>query len=254
MSLVYPRLPAAVAEELAAPLIAGEQTVDQAALSAAPRHSRAAPIATGGSPVTESGLELLRESVLSELASLGARSAGGDFDLVVGRALHEGMRISRADAGSGEVWNFLNLVLLPDVVLRRFSQPKRERLIGARPRNALRRLWFRHDVLGDLLIEGPTRLTEDELVGLTERTSLVRNRELARLLAREVMTRPGRSEGWAREYFRRVRWKTGPLLLDVLSDAAVEEMTDEVARQVDDEIGYRRPEQEPVRTGATRYA
>lgn len=237
MSLVYPRIPTAEAVRLAEPMIAGEITELEAAQLAKVRHPRAAPVATGGTPVDEGHLQGVREAVKEELASLGRRASTASIDLVVGRVLHEKLGINRADAGSNEVWSFITLVLLPDVALKRFPHPTRDRLVGAGPRSALRRVWHRQDVLGDLLTEGPSRLSEDELVGLTERTSMVRNRPLARSIARQVIIREDREEAWARDFYRLVRWKTGPLLLDVLQPSTLEEVVADIALRVDREHG-----------------
>ncbi|OYO06751.1 hypothetical protein B0O41_0309 [Propionibacteriaceae bacterium ES.041] len=216
MSHVYPRLPTSVARRIATDIIDSQLTPESAQDLVALSHPRAAPIATGGTPVTGKHLAQVREHVLQSINGIGRRASSLDIDLALGEALHTTLQCSRADSGSDGVWNFLTLVLLPDVALRRFPNPKMARLVGAGPRSVLRRTWLRHDVLGDLLSAGSGRLQEDELVGLTERTSMLRNRALVRAVAKEALRREDRTTEWSREFFKRVRWSTGPLLLEIL--------------------------------------
>ncbi|TWG93056.1 hypothetical protein L615_006600000150 [Nocardioides sp. J9] len=76
-----------------------------------------------------------------------------------------------AEAGVAEVWNYLTLVLLPDVALWRWPNPncdpRYERLLG-KPRNVFRRHWWRAHLLGPELT---MRMREDELVQIVERTA-----------------------------------------------------------------------------------
>lgn len=232
MTLLYPRLPMSEARALATRIIDEDVTPEQAAHMAATSHPRAAPIATGGAPATAMHLTQLRRDVLADIAALGRRVSDRELDIVMGRSLHSRMECSRADAGSPGVWSFMNLVLLPDLALRRFPHPKLDRLVGAGARSALRRVWLRHDIFGDLLSAGDGRLREDELVGLTERTSMLRNRRLVVAAAREALSRPDRIEAWSREFFKQVRWATGPRLLDVLPESALRQCVHEIAESI----------------------
>ena len=120
-------------------------------------------------------------------------------------------------------------MVFPDVVWVRFPDPSEDRILGG-PRNVLRRTWNRYELLGDLDGLGAEALNEDELVQLTERTSLARNRRLVRALAQRVIEHPGsRRMEFTRELAKRATFVTGPLLLDVLTDEDLEDLVDAVA-------------------------
>ena len=227
---VYPRLPLPFAEarisEIAKTM--ADQGVSGVQELARPEHPRAAPVATGGRVASSEYIANVRAAVLTMIEPwrrLGAvpRAQAATFDLVLGRALHEYLRIVPADAAHDETWSFLTLVVFPDVAVSRFPDMHINRLIGT-PRNVLRRTWFRQEVLGDLLHSTDRPLGEDELVGLFERSALARNRALIRRLVVAVLAYDGpiaRSE-WARELYKGVTFITGPRLLDALSDAELD--------------------------------
>jgi hypothetical protein len=140
------------------------------------------------------------------------------FDLALGQTLYEQLQIIPADAAHDGTWSFLTLVVFPDVAVLRFPGMHINRMMGGE-RNVLRRTWIRQKVLGDLLHSPGRQLGEDELVGLFERTAFARNHALIRRLAIAVLVYDGsaRSE-WARDLYKRVRYNTGPRVLDALSD------------------------------------
>lgn len=227
---VYPRLPLPFAKtriiEIAEAMSSGGVSSVQAL--ARTEHPRAAPVATGGSVANSGQIANVRAAIVKTIEQwrwLGTipRPQVAAFDLALGRALHEHLRIIPADAAHDETWSFLTLVVFPDVAVLRFADMHVDRLIGG-PRNVLRRTWFRQEVLGDLLHSTDRPLGEDELVGLFERSALARNRALIRRLAAAVLAYDGpaaRSE-WARDLYKRVRFSTGPRLLDALSDAELD--------------------------------
>jgi len=227
---VYPRLPLPFAEarisEIAKTMSSGGESAVQAL--ARTEHPRAAPVATGGRVANSEHIANVRAAVLKTIEpwrrlDTVLRSQAAAFDLALGRTLHEHMRIIPADAAHDETWSFLTLVVLPDVAVLRFPDMHVDRLIGT-PRNVLRRTWFRQEVLGDLLQSTDRPLGEDELVGLFERSAFARNHALIRRLAVAVLAYDGpaaRSE-WARDLYKRVRFSTGPRLLDALSDAELD--------------------------------
>jgi hypothetical protein len=106
------------------------------------------------------------------------------FDVKVGNFLLSSLAISPADAGMEETWNFLSLVLLPDVAAWRFQNktknPEYDRWIG-RPRNVFRKAWWRAYCLGPDL---NATLGEDEGVNIMERPTFGLNPTLARAIAR----------------------------------------------------------------------
>lgn len=120
------------------------------------------------------------------------------FDRPAGGVLHDVMSISPADAAQPEVWNYISLILLPDVAVWRFPSRQSYRILGAGygedtgrgGRNAFGRLWWAVEVLGDeaRLVEPDALgepLGEDEVVGIMERSSAIAPSPLvARTLAR----------------------------------------------------------------------
>lgn len=239
--LVFPRLPSEVARQLLGEIrdaaIEDRSSVGKLASAA---HSRAAPVATGGREATADELLAIRKAVVAELEpwiQQGeiARSQQPEFDARLGRALHENLRIVPADAAHAGTWNFLTLVLLPDVAVTRFNDLPDDRGLGTkRERNVLSRAWIRWDTLGELLLAGKPSLGEDELVGLLERTAVARNRQLVVALANTVLAYDGaiaRSE-FARRLYKLVRYKTGPLLLDMLSQEELAELVVTEAKRI----------------------
>lgn len=231
MNLVYPRLANADARLLAEELRAASHSgLDRVREFVDASHPRAAAVPTGGRPATEPEIGRVREDVLEEVGrwvngTILARRSQPEFDAVLGQSLHRALHIIPADAAHPETWNFLTLVVLPDVALTRFPTLIEERALGG-PRNVLRRAWTRWEVLGDLLMEGEPLMGEDELVGLLERTAVARNRRLARTLAEAVIRyggRRARSE-YARDLYKRVRHQTGPLMLDLYTESDLNDL------------------------------
>ena len=232
--LVYPRLPlpfakariSEIAEMMSINGVSGVQAL------ARTEHPRAAPVATGGRVADSERIAKVRAAVLNTIEpwwQLGTvpRRQAADFDLALGRTLNQHLCIIPADASHDETWSFLTLVVFPDVAVLRFPDMHFDRLIGT-PRNVLRRTWFRQEVLGDLLYSTDRSLGEDELVGLFERSALARNHALIRRLAVAVLAYDGRRarSEWARDLYKRVRFSTGPRLLDALSEAELDAVID----------------------------
>jgi hypothetical protein len=227
---VYPRLSLPFAKarisEIAEAMSSGEISDVQAL--ARTEYPRAAPVATGGRVADSGHIANVRAAALKAIEPWRwqgrvSRTQAAAFDLALGTALHEHLRIVPADAAHDETWNFLTLVVFPDVAVLRFPNMHPDRLIGT-PRNVLWRTWYRQEVLGELLHSTDRPLGEDELVGLFERSAVARNRALIRRLAVAVLVYDGptaRSE-WARDLYKRVTFSTGPRLLDALSDAELD--------------------------------
>jgi hypothetical protein len=193
------------------------------------RHPHAQPVATGALVASPVQIGCVRRRVVDHLGEWlqvrpVPRSAVARFDTALGEVLHSSLEILPADAAHQETWNFLSAVVFPDLVWARFPDLHESRFMGG-ARNALRRVWLRREVLGDIQTGATNPLGEDELVGLFERTSLARNRPLIRVLARKVlaMQEENRSQA-ARNLYKRVTDLTGPLLLDCLAEDQLEEL------------------------------
>lgn len=241
-----------------------------------------APNPTGGVVIKREEIESARSAVLRDLrdAELGFVDRGERekrilLDAVLGRALDRHFPFIQADAGHNEVWIYLSLMVFPDVVLRRWPPSTstgrrkparramgpifadesseirlpRDRWIGqggGRDRNYLRTQWRRWRLFGDVLLQGRPPLGEDELVGLTERSSMARNESLAKICADTVLKfetldsgvrldrlgHPLNRSDFARLLGRAVVLETGPRVLDILSwdelAAVVERAADSV--------------------------
>lgn len=224
-TLVYPRLPTEAARQLLDVIReAAKGGIQDVTRLAATTHPKAAPVATGGREASADDLISVRSTVLDAVAQWVQtgevpRTQQPLFDAQLGKSLYETMRIMPADAAHGETWNFLTLVVLPDVAVTRFNDLADDRGLGnKRQRNVLSRAWLRWEALGDTLLAGSPPLGEDELVGLLERTAVARNRVLVHELASAILSyTQGSRSVYARELYKLVRRRTGPLMLDLLS-------------------------------------
>lgn len=241
MGRVYPRLPLTIASGLTGRLrsVYASGGVEALRREVHLSHPNASPVPTGGRVATIKDIEDLRGAVVDAMQPWvigGAQTAlnTARFDVALGHALHEALDIIPADAAHDETWSFLTLVVFPDLAAMRFPDMHDDRMLG-KPRNVLRRVWLREAILGDMLYDHPSPLGEDEAVGLFERTSLARNHRLVRITAMTVMEQQGaknRSE-WARHLYKLIRYATGPVMLDVLSEQELRELVAEAAARTD---------------------
>ncbi|WP_198392398.1 hypothetical protein [Brevibacterium yomogidense] len=126
------------------------------------------------------------------------------FDLRVGRILFNESQGSEGEFGSAQVWDFLTLIVLPDLALERFPPSGRggvARLTGGNRRHVFQRLWRRWNVFGEDIVEAQ-ELTEDDYVALLERRLTGQNRALATKTVAEIR-RTSRT-GQSRRDFTRV--------------------------------------------------
>ena len=244
-SFLYPRLERASASKLLTAR-AGATLLELQELGAT-SHPDAEPSATGGHPVPA---EKLRE-VQSTIRAI-ARQAGypnvisgytQSFDRPCGTALYRIMEIVPADAAEEGVWSFLSVVVVPEIGPWRFPNRPDERLLG-RPRNVLRRLWWRGWALGpdlDFAPEGCQPLGEDEFVQIMERPTLGGNRRSAGALQQALwraelagLNAP-RSE-MMRELARRLRATRSHILLDAVDEDELSELLDKLIAQAEEAL------------------
>ncbi|WP_156119447.1 DUF6339 family protein [Corynebacterium humireducens] len=168
-----------------------ELDVEQCSSLATATHPKAYPPPVVTQLPTAGVLRNIRSGVLSIAEEHGFPHRRKDkdpslsaFDVKVGNFLLNSLSISPADAGMEETWNFLTLVLMPDVAAWRFQNPTKnpeyDRWLG-RPRNVFRKAWWRAYCLGPDL---NATLGEDEGVNIMERPTFGRNPSLARAIAR----------------------------------------------------------------------
>jgi hypothetical protein len=234
-NLLYPRLPRSAAQSLISER-AGLTLAELRDLSVL-SHPDAEPAATGGHPVDAEKVDEVRSTIrqVAELAGYPRPIAGStqSFDRPCGSTLFEMMGIVPADAAEEGVWSFLTLVVVPEIGPWRFPAQAEERMIG-RPRNVLRRTWWRAWALGPDLERAPDGcepLGEDESVQIMERPSLGGNRRTARALQAALWrTEQGglavpRSEVM-RQLARRLRATKSHISLDALADNALDALLD----------------------------
>lgn len=134
----------------------------------------------------------LRAAILELSSEFGYPSFKKDvalFDAELGNYLVNELKISPADAGREEPWNFISLVVFPDVIKWRFSNkncdPEYDRWIG-KPRNVFRKAWWKAYSLGPKL---NSQLGEDEGVALMERSVFGKNPSLVQAIAETHIAR-----------------------------------------------------------------
>ncbi|MFD3460920.1 DUF6339 family protein [Nocardia fluminea] len=147
MTLLYPRL----LRHRAKPLAAEYKELGPIELNRrwSLADSSAVFVATGGTRIEQAKLQFLRDIVVDLAKESGfpeppdAKQKSG-FDLQLAVALHREMRISPAEAASGDVWAFLALVVLPDVAHWRYPRPPGDRVLGSDlTRHVFGRMWWR---------------------------------------------------------------------------------------------------------------
>ncbi|GAA1115649.1 hypothetical protein GCM10009668_42940 [Nocardioides dubius] len=234
-SLLYPRLSRSAAQSLI--LERADASLSDLAAESMLVHPDAQPSATGGHPVDSYRLSEVQAAIRGIAEQAGYPKPLGtstqNFDRPCGSMLLQLMDIVPADAAEEGVWSFLTLVVVPEVGPWRFPGRSEERLLG-RPRNVLRRTWWRAWALGPDLENAPdgcTPLGEDESVQIMERPSLGGNRRTARALqaalwrAEQSGLSVARSEVM-RELARRLRAVKSHIALDALDDAALSYLLD----------------------------
>lgn len=190
---LYPRLAPDIADAIRVELIRNENVYEfrpekvEEALSAADSFP-----ATGGRRTTEDELLDLRKECLNAVAfSEGSSSLPtSQFDLQLGRVLYKRSTGSIGEFGNARVWDFLTLILLPDIASMRFPGTTGNlgaRFTGGNRRHVLQRLWRRWKVFGDEVVESG-RLTEDDYVALLERRLTSERPEVAAKAAEAILS------------------------------------------------------------------
>ena len=152
---------------------------------------------TGGVRIGEAELRDLRQACIESLdqpTSSSGLSATSSFDIAIGKVLFQAGKDSIGEFGDPYVWDFLTLILLPDLAARRMSMGSAstargrsflERVTGGARRHVFQRLWKRWLIFGHEIVEGGN-LTEDDYGVTIER--LITNRpRLARAVAEAII-------------------------------------------------------------------
>lgn len=244
---LYPRLPKYVASMLAKNR--ADKPLDELRRLSAVENAAAWFAPTGGNRVDKERLKQIQVRVRESAERFGY--PGGidvptrqKFDAECAVILHQNMSITPSEASNLEVWTFITCIMLPDIVKWRFPGQRGKthiaRFIGSARglrRNTFGRLWWRAYLLHQpartnsySLIDG---LSEDELVQITERPSLVGNSMLAQqvcesfLAASELCPQvPKRT--LMRDAVKRVRRLLPMLSFDVMDADTLQRTVDQI--------------------------
>jgi Family of unknown function (DUF6339) len=196
-SLLYPRLPPAIAHRL----FEHEKSQSVVTLQGAPEHPDAVFSALGGVEITRQELQALGDAIRSRARVAGFPETLRDearrdvFDLASANILHHTMMMVPAEAAAIDVWAFIGTVLLPDICFWRFPNPPADRVIGPDlTRHTFARLWWRAYMLADLDgfagLSALAAISESEMNQVFERRSIGGNRALIRATARKLLQLP----------------------------------------------------------------
>lgn len=174
--------------------------------------------ATGGRPVARADLLALRGTCLEAVGQLPSDSSefGAKFDLRIGAVLYRYSVGRLSEFGDPGVWDFLTLVLLPDVIAPRLAASRsrsaqKERLTGGHRRHVLQRLWRRWTVFGEEVVTSRI-LMDDDYVALLERQVTSEHPAISRAVAervREVKNSGQDQRAYTRQFMRRFLALTG---------------------------------------------
>lgn len=187
----YPRINDPAAIRLATELI--KITPADAAVLATTRHDHQYYYPTASQFVQESVLGNFRDAAIAIASDLGfphqaSSNQKRKFDQEMASLLSTNLELIPAEAANDGIWNFLTLVLLPDLAKWRYPNPAGavdyNRWLGGQ-RNVFRKLWWREVTLGQEL---NSQIGEDEAVGIMERPLLGGQALVARAMVRALLT------------------------------------------------------------------
>jgi hypothetical protein len=171
--------------------------------------------ATGAARVLPGELATLRSQLVESARAYGwpnllTREDQRELDLALARGLWQATELTPAEAGFGDVWSFLALVVVPDVVWwRAAGSTNPERFVGTDlTRHTLARLWWR----GHLFTWG---LTDQE-----EGWELWRSSEIGEADLDQIQTRRG-GYGRSPKMFRTLV-RIYPLVTQLASERGVD--------------------------------
>jgi hypothetical protein len=218
-------------------------------------------------------------SVRAELRDLAGRSGyphgsklrdRQNFDTRAAIYLHGGLEAVPGELLRDEVWMYFSCVIAPDIVCWRWRQdgkePNLDRFLGGE-RNCFGRLWRRADVLRDERLSDPwtlvTSLVEDNFTNILERTSIARNRPLAREIARAFLLRrelvkkldaENPTQAFFRQLAMRLRRYGGYVELAAMRNDEMAAVVAEIANATLSVMGIRAPSEERLVDDAPQLA
>ncbi|MCX0278262.1 hypothetical protein NLM24_48595 [Nocardia zapadnayensis] len=204
---LFPRLSPDRAEHLRRQLLSRDDPTifDPSLLDDVMSESRAFP-ATGGQAISRTDLQQIRTNCLEAQRTAKTLTTKkmimSNFDLAVGRELYIASSESTGEFGQAQVWDFLTLVLLPDLATWRFSPTSKgaaARFASGNRRHVFRRLWRRWHVFGPEIVQDGF-LDEDNYASFLERRLPTEHAAVARSAFKAI--RNSDYTGPRREYVR----------------------------------------------------
>ena len=204
---------------------------------------------TGGVRMGEAELRALRQACIDSLRQTSTSSAlpaTSSFDIAIGKVLFHAGEQSIGEFGDPHVWDFLTLILLPDLAAKRLAMGNastsrghsfQKRVTGGARRHVFQRLWKRWLIFGPEIVEGG-KLTEDDYGVTIER--LITNRPgLARAVAGAIIrSKYSGSErrDYSRIFMRKLQQTSGLVQIPEDDDEDLREVIDAIHQQTVDSI------------------
>lgn len=191
---------------------------------------------TGGDRITLAALQEAREAVMRDMEGIPS-DASRRWDQQMTVSLKAHFPLIPAEAGRGDTWDYIALVVLPDLVTQRFDPcvSDRARFQGESRRHALRRLWRRAQVFDERFYYGDETLSEDEFGNLLERQVTALRPALANTAARYIlssMLRGQERRDFTRRLLKIMTYRTAIYWVDVDDEDALDSFVRDCAREV----------------------
>ncbi|GAA3386750.1 DUF6339 family protein [Cryptosporangium minutisporangium] len=195
--LLYPRLTPLAARARLSQFTG--RNIDELRDGAEPRHPDMYFAATGGVPAASEHLDRLAGRFRDAVMAHGYPGTATDTDRTaadrtLASVMVDQMRLEPAEASARDLWTFLAIQVIPDVVAWRWPSATNEQrwICTDITRHALGRLWWQAFTLATPTTDGRAdctllaRLSESDLNQIFERRSIGGRPALARALARAV--------------------------------------------------------------------
>jgi hypothetical protein len=213
----------------------GGMGIRELAASSRADHPQETFAATGGVRARPGDIERFAKAVRDTAMEFGYPERAGDqdriaFDRAAAEVVYRAMTVTTVEASNRGVWNFLAVVVMPDVTQWRFGRDNVERWVATDlTRHMFSRLWWQALTFGSPTEVGGIdfsllrRLSESDLNQLTERRSIGGNPRLARALARAVLESDAARREVIREVTPKLRRRLAFIDFSSLSDSQIDD-------------------------------
>lgn len=199
---------------------------------------------TAGKHVRFGELEDFRRRCRIAAADAGENMTS--FDVLLGAELYHFGQQFRGDLGNPLVWDFLTLILLPDLAAVRYNprNAPSSRFTGGDRRHVFQRLWRRWLVLGPAIVQSQ-RLTEDDYVALLERRVTSERPVLAKMTAEKIVNSGftgHQRRQYTRIFIKRLQQMSGVVFLDENDTESLQAVFNEIDEHVREQVQFSRAE------------